>query len=90
MEHILLELLYEFSEVISVTPPTSMSNILDWWDNTLNEINDYWLTDLMQFQLFSNSETPTVQTMYEMLLKQCNKRENLNIHFMYSCYPQKN
>ncbi len=87
MEDVLLELLHEFSEVISVTPPTSMSNILGWWENILNEINDYWLTDLMQFKLFSNSETPTVQKMHEMLLKQCNKRENLNTQLMYSCYP---
>lgn len=78
MEDVLLNLLIEFSEVISVTPPTSMSNILNWWENVLSEINEYWLIDLIEFKLFSNSETRIAQTMYDMLLEQCKRREVIN------------
>lgn len=78
MEDVLLNLLFELSETISVTPPTSIFNIIDWWKNTLNEINDYWLIDFIEFKLFFNSETPIVQKMYNMLLEQCKEREILN------------
>ncbi|MGG2105571.1 hypothetical protein [Lysinibacillus pakistanensis] len=78
MEDILFNLLFEFSEVICVAPPTSMSNILEWWGNALKEMNDYWLIDLIEFRLFFKSETPIVQTMHNMLIEQCKGREILN------------
>ncbi|MGE7132678.1 hypothetical protein [Lysinibacillus xylanilyticus] len=75
MEDALLKLLFEFSGSISVKPPTSISGIIGWWDNALKEIDDYWLIDLIESKIFSNSKTPTVQTMYKMLLEQVKKRE---------------
>ena len=73
----LLNLLTEISIEIDITPPFS-NDTGEWWRNGLEEISDFWLLEIEKSELFRNRQSPILQKMRQLLLKQIEKRDYLN------------
>lgn len=77
MDEKLIETLFVFSDLIGIDPPRT-GEIENWWRNGLDQMDDYWLLDLYDYGFLANRKQPALKKMYEMLVKQIEKRQLIN------------
>lgn len=73
-EERLLTLINDFSKVIGVSPPKSC-DVGHWWQEAIEKMSDCQLLDLKNFGFLSKSNQPNLNRMYQLLIKQIEKRQ---------------
>lgn len=72
----LFEIANEFASVIEVAPPRTL-DIIQWWDDALNEMSDFFVFALTANGAFTDNEGKKTNEMRKRLVQEATKRQHI-------------